>query len=170
MSLIKKASRFIYLNRTCFNGLYRENSKGEFNVPYGKYKNPLICDEENILELSNFFKNKNITFCNQNYLDIINMAGPGDFVYLDPPYDIVNETSFTKYNKDDFSREDQKKLKKALDELTKRGGYFLLSNARTSFIEELYKDYTIDIVMAARNINSKGDERNKVEEVLIKNY
>ena len=170
MSKLDKASRFIYLNRTCFNGLYRENSNGEFNVPFGKYKNPIICDEETIRSLSKMFKEKNVTFLNEDYLEIIKMAGKDDFVYLDPPYDVVNATSFTKYSKNDFSRDDQKKLKEALDELDKRGGKFLLSNAKTDFIEDLYKDYTIDIVEASRNINSDASGRGKVEEVMVRNY
>ncbi len=167
---VEKAVRFIYLNRVCFNGLYRENSKGQFNTPFGKYKNPTICDEENIDLLNKFFNDFNVTFLNENYDKIIEMAKEGDFIYLDPPYDILNSTSFTKYNKNDFTKDDQKTLKDKLDKANKKGVLWMLSNSDTPFIKELYQDYNIDIVKANRNINSDGNNRGKVNEVIITNY
>ena len=164
-----RASRTIYLNKTCYNGLYRVNSKGEFNTPFGKYKNPLICDEDNIKNVSSYLKT--VKIYNLDFEDFLKKAKPGDFVYLDPPYDVVSKTaSFTAYNKDGFNRDEQKRLKKACDNLTAKGVKWMLSNSATSFILDLYNEYNIDIVKAKRCINSKGDKRGDVEEVLIRNY
>ena len=170
LSNIEKAARMIYLNKTCFNGLYRVNSQGQNNVPFGNYKNPLICDEETIKDLSKFFNDNNIEIYNQSFESTIDLAKTGDFVYLDPPYDPVNETSFTSYDKNNFDKQRQLELKNKCDELNAKGIKFLLSNSDTSYIKELYKDYTIDIVQAKRNVNCKADERGKINEVLIRNY
>ena len=170
LSDVEKAVRFVYLNRVCFNGLYRENSKGQFNTPFGKYKNPVICDEENIKLLNIFFNDNNITFLNKNYSDVIKLGETNDFIYLDPPYDILTNSSFTKYNKNDFTRTDQENLKKELDKANEKGVLWMLSNSDTDFIKNLYKDYNIDIVKANRSINSDGNNRGKVNEVIIRNY
>lgn len=165
----EKASRTIYLNKTCYNGLYRVNSKGEFNTPFGRYKNPLICDEENIRNVSKYLKT--LSIFNLDFEEFLKQAKDGDFVYLDPPYDIVSKTaSFTAYNKAGFNRDEQIRLKEACDKLTSKGVKWMLSNSATPFILDLYKDYNIDIVYAKRCINSKGDKRGNVEEVIIRNY
>lgn len=169
LSNVMRASRTIYLNKTCYNGLYRVNSKGEFNTPFGRYKNPLICDEENIRNVSKYLKS--ISIFNLDFEEFLKKAKPGDFVYLDPPYDVVSKTaSFTAYNKTGFNRDEQIRLKQACDKLTSKGVKWMLSNAATPFILDLYKEYNIDIVYAKRCINSKGDKRGDVEEVLVRNY
>lgn len=168
---IEKAARFIYLNRTCFNGLYRVNSKGQNNVPYGKYKNPLICDENNIKNCASYLSNNNIEITNLDFNDVLKKAKENDFIYLDPPYDPLTETSsFTSYSKEGFTKLDQERLKKQLDKLNDKKIKFLLSNSSTEFIKELYKDYTIIEVNAKRNIASTTTGRKPVKEVLIKNY
>lgn len=171
LSNIEKASRILFLNRTCFNGLYRVNSKGQNNVPYGKYKNPTICDEKNIKNVSSYFNKNDIVIKNLDFEKIFEFAKEGDFVYLDPPYDPLTETSsFVSYSKDGFTRKDQERLKKCCDTLTKNNVKFLLSNSSTNFIKELYKDYTIIEVDASRNISADTKGREKVKEVLIKNF
>lgn len=171
LSEVERASRIIFLNKTCFNGLYRVNSKGEFNVPFGKYSNPNICDEENLLKLSNYFNNSNIQITNLDFEEVLKSVQKDDFVYLDPPYEPITETSsFTNYNANGFNQEEQKRLKKVCDELTKKGVRWLLSNSASPFILELYKDYNVEFVKAKRSINSKGDKRGQINEILIKNY
>jgi len=166
---VQKASRFIYMNRTCFNGLYRVNSKGEFNVPYGKYSNPRILDEINLLNCSQLFQNTEIR--HSDFSEILNHVQKGDFVYFDPPYAPLNETSsFTSYTKDGFGEDMQVKLKKLCDELDNMGVYFMLSNSDTKGINKLYKDYEIKKVLASRAINSVTSKRGKITEVLVRNY
>lgn len=171
MSPVTKASRLIYLNRTCFNGLFRVNSRGELNAPFGNYKNPKICNEENIRKISDFFSVNDIEILNADFEEVLSKAKAGDFVYLDPPYDPVSDTaSFTGYVAGGFDREQQRRLKECCDRLDKAGVKFLLSNSATAFILELYKDYKIDLVYAKRNINCKGSGRGAVQEVLVRNY
>lgn len=171
LSKVEKASRIIYLNKTCFNGLFRVNSAGEFNSPFGHYKNPNIVNEPVLRAVSRYFNANNITFYNEDFEETLKRVGRGCFVYLDPPYDPVSDTaSFTGYNKGGFDREEQKRLKRCCDDLTKRGVKFMLSNSATDFIRELYKDYTITIVKAKRAINSDASKRGEIEEVLITNY
>lgn len=171
LSHIEKAARFIYLNKTCYNGLYRVNSKGQFNAPMGKYKNPNICDKEVILEISHYLKKNNIQIKNMDFEKFLKNVKKGDFVYLDPPYDPLSDTAnFTSYSKDGFNKKDQIRLKKVCDVLNEKGVNFLLSNSNTSFINDLYKDYKIIKVKARRNINSKGNSRGEIFEVLIMNY
>lgn len=166
-----KASRLIYLNRTCYNGLYRENKKGEFNTPIGSYKNPLICDKTAILELSHYLKEEKVKIKSLDFEKFLATTKENDFVYLDPPYDPLSETSsFTSYSKDGFSKEDQIRLKATCDKLNNKGVKFLLSNSDTAFINDLYKEYKIVKVKARRNINSKGNSRGKINEVMIMNY
>jgi len=150
---------------------YRVNSSGEFNSPFGHYKNPNIVNEPVLRAVSKYFSSGNITFCNEDFAVTLSRVGKGGFVYLDPPYDPVSDTaSFTGYNKGGFDRNEQIRLKQCCDELTQRGIKFLLSNSATEFIKELYKDYNISIVQAKRAINSDASKRGSIEEVLIRNY
>ncbi len=168
-SKIKKASRFIYLNKTCYNGLYRVNSKGYFNVPFGSYKNPKIVDENNLRACSMVLKNIDIILSDFTHIEKI--INKNDFVYFDPPYKPLNKTSsFTKYYNNGFDEKKQIKLKQLCDSLTNIGAYFMLSNSYTEMITNLYKNYNINIVHAKRAINSKGNSRGKIKEVLITNY
>lgn len=166
---VARAARTIYLNKTCYNGLYRVNSRGEFNAPFGRYVNPRICDAERLRAVSAYFNRANITFLNGDYRAVEPQAG--DFVYLDPPYDPVNVTSsFTGYQAGGFGRQQQEELKDWCDELDTRGVKFLLSNSATEFIRELYSDYNLAIVQATRAVNSVASRRGKVDEVLVSNY
>ena len=173
LSDIQRASRIIYLNKTCFNGLFRVNSQGQFNVPFGKYKNPDIVNEVVIKEVSKYLNNNEIIIKNQDFEDALNTAQKDDFIYLDPPYDPVSNTaSFTSYDMKGFGKKEQEKLKNAVDSLHKKGCKILLSNSYTEFIRNLYNDkyYNQIIISATRSINSKGNKRGKIEEILIKNY
>jgi len=162
-----RGARFIYLNRTCFNGLWRVNRNGYFNVPMGDYKNPKILDEENLWAVSEALQG--VTLFNGDYKELLKLTQPGDFVYLDPPYHPLTSTSnFTSYTKENFSQEEQIKLAQLFDHLTARGVFVLESNSNTPFICTLYRKYQIEIVHANRAINSKASNRGKVEEVLIK--
>ncbi|RAI13225.1 MAG: modification methylase [Candidatus Melainabacteria bacterium] len=166
---VKKASRFIYLNRTCFNGMYRVNSKGEFNVPFGNYKNPRIIDENNLINCSNLLQKTEIK--NADFSKILNYIQKGDFVYFDPPYVPLNETSsFTSYTKDGFDIDMQFKLRDICDELDSMGVKFMLSNSDTKLVNELYANYEIKKVFASRQINANPNGRGKITEVLVKNY
>lgn len=171
MSKVERASRLIYLNKTCFNGLFRVNSSGEFNSPFGHYKNPNIVNEPVLRAVNKYFSTNNVSFCNEDFAVTLDRVGKGGFVYLDPPYDPVSDTaSFTGYNKGGFDRSEQMRLKQCCDELTKRGVKFLLSNSATAFIKDLYKDYDISVVHAKRAINADASKRGAIEEVLIRNY
>ena len=167
------AARFIYLNRTGFNGLYRVNRRGQFNVPYGRYHNPLICDEENLLKVSAALKNTKIF--HEDYKKVLTRAKKGDFIYFDPPYYPVSKTAnFTSYTAEGFLEKEQKELRDVFVALHERGCYVMLSNSDTPFINELYssasKDVTIHKVFAGRAINAKSDARGKISEVVITNY
>lgn len=169
LSDVKKASRFIYLNRTCFNGMYRVNSQGQFNVPFGNYKNPRIVDAENLMNCSKLLKNTEI--CYADFSEILNKVQKGDFVYFDPPYVPLNETSsFTSYTKDGFDLDMQFKLREVCDELDSMGVMFMLSNSDTKLVNELYSSYEIKKVFASRAINANGNGRGKITEVLVRNY
>lgn len=172
LTQVQRASRFIYLNKTCFNGLYRENSKGEFNAPFGRYKNPNIADASNLYAVSRYLKSEKIKIYNQDYTATTLMAKKGDFVYFDPPYHPLSSTaSFTKYTKGDFTAKDQEKLSKVFKTLAKRGCHVMLSNSNTDFIKSLYKGYKIIEIEANRFINCKAEKRGKgFFEVLIKNW
>ncbi len=169
LSNIERASRFIYLNRTCFNGMYRVNSQGQFNVPFGHYKNPRIIDENNLLNCSELLKKTEIK-CS-DFSKILTKVKKGDFVYFDPPYVPLNETSsFTSYTKDGFDIDMQFKLREVCDELDSMGVKFMLSNSDTKLVNELYANYKIKKVFASRQINANADGRGKITEVLVKNY
>lgn len=172
MSNIEKAARTIYLNRTCYNGLYRVNRLGYFNTPIGRYANPLICDEKNILEISKFLReNKTIIRC-CDFADAVKDTNAGDWIYFDPPYD-YEDGGFVEYVKEGFSHADLKRLKLTCDELIAKGCQILLSNNDTKFVRDTFnsKNYEIvyetKIIKANRNINSNGSKRKKVDEVLI---
>jgi DNA adenine methylase len=166
---LKRAARFIYLNKTCFNGLYRVNSKGYFNVPMGSYKNPNIADEEVIHKASVALQNA-IIKC-QSFVNVLNDAKSGDFVYFDPPYYPLTPTAnFTSYSKDGFLEVEQNKLFEVFRELGDRGCRVAQSNSDTEFIKNLYKEFEIDTVIMNRFINSKSDGRGKIKEVLIRSY
>jgi len=171
MSDAEKASRLLYLNKTCFNGLFRVNSSGEFNSPFGYYKNPNIVNEPVLRAVNRYFNTISIDFFSEDFAETLERVNKGGFVYLDPPYDPVSDTAnFTGYNKGGFSQSEQVRLKEVCDILTKRNIKFMLSNSATDFIKELYQDYNIHIVQAKRAINSNASKRGAVEEVLVTNY
>ena len=171
MSSVERASRIIYLNKTCYNGLFRVNASGEFNSPFGHYKNPNIVNAPVLRSVNKYLTANNIQLFHMDFEEVLRRVPKGGFVYLDPPYDPVSDTaSFTGYNRGGFGREEQERLKRCCDELAARGVRFLLSNSATSFIKELYTGYTVEIVHAKRAINSDASKRGAVEEVLIRNY
>jgi len=165
----QRAARTIFLNKTCYNGLYRVNSKGHFNVPFGKYKNPKICDEENLRTVSASLQNVNLI--TGDFEKCLEIARQGDFVYFDPPYYPVSETaSFTSYTKEDFGRADQVRLRDTFIKLTNKGCKVMLSNSDTKFIHDLYRDLNIYKVYARRYINSDPRHRGEITELVITNY
>lgn len=164
---VEVAARFIYLNKTCFNGLYRVNKKGEFNVPIGRYTNPNVVHELNLRACQIALEKATIKL--QSYDKIKPSAGA--FVYFDPPYHPTSETAyFTQYSKGGFSEKDQIALRDFFAKLAKQGVNVMLSNSNTPFVQDLYKGYNIAIIDAPRNVNCKPNKRNSVEEVLITNY
>ncbi len=167
---VERAARIIYLNKTCYNGLFRVNKAGEFNVPFGNYKNPNIVNETTLGAVNSYFNKANIRFSCQDFEEALKWSRKGAFVYLDPPYDPLSETaSFTGYDKGGFDRQEQIRLKLTCDKLDRKGVKFLLSNSATDFILDLYQDYRIEIIQAKRAINSKADGRGNVDEVLVMN-
>jgi len=171
LSKTAKAARLIYLNKTCYNGLFRVNSAGEFNVPFGRYKNPGIVNEAALRAASEYLCMHNIELYSEDFAANLDRVANNCFVYLDPPYDPVSGTAnFTGYSIGGFDRGEQIRLKRCCDSLNARGVKFLLSNAATDFILDLYKDYHIIVVGAKRAINSNAGKRGAIDEVLIKNY
>ncbi|MEM0143568.1 MAG: DNA adenine methylase [Candidatus Parvarchaeum sp.] len=169
LSNIEMAARFIYLNKTCFNGLYRVNSQGKFNVPIGSYKNPHIIDVNSLLEINKLLKN--VIIKAMPFENVLEFAKKGDFIYLDPPYYPIKEgKSFTKYSKNDFSRLDQERLASLFNKLDSLGCKIMLSNSDTAFIRNLYRHYTKNIVHARRMINSDAGNRGAISELVITNY
>ncbi|MDV3352913.1 DNA adenine methylase [Leptothoe sp. LEGE 181152] len=167
----QRAARIIFLNKTCYNGLFRVNSKGQFNAPFGRYKNPTIADETVLRNVSAYLNLANVTIQQADFAVAVADAGPDDFVYFDPPYDPVSTTaSFTGYYRNGFDRTEQQRLKSVVDNLTMRGCKVLLSNAYTEFIQDLYRDYRCVRVSATRAINSNATKRGKVDEILVMNY
>lgn len=164
-----RAAAFIYLNKTGFNGLWRVNRKGEFNVPRGDYTDPTVYDLEVLRAASKAFKGRDLRV--GPYDQTTTSATANDFVYFDPPYDPVSKTSnFTGYTKAAFGKDQQKALAVHARELRKRGTHVMLSNNDTPFIRSLYDDFCIDTVQCGRSVNSKGDKRGKVDEVIITSY
>lgn len=171
LSDVERASRIIYLNKTCYNGLYRVNNAGEFNSPFGSYKNPNIVNAPVLRAVSSYFKGADVHFSSVDYSKVIEKLPKDSFVYLDPPYDPVSETSnFTGYSKGGFTQDDQIRLRKCCDSLDKRGINFMLSNSSTDFIRKQYSLYNIKTIQAKRLINSDASKRGDVEEVVITNY
>ncbi|MGV8146292.1 MAG: DNA adenine methylase [Alkaliphilus sp.] len=173
MSNVEKAARIHFLNKTCFNGLFRVNQAGQFNSPFGKYKNPNITNEVTIRAVSKYLNSADIEFKCCDFEDSIVGIKKGAFVYFDPPYDPVSDSSsFTGYAKGGFDKNEQIRLKKLCDKLHTHGIKVLLSNSATEFILDLYKDdkYRVDIIKAKRSINSNGNKRGEVDEVLVRNY
>lgn len=173
---LEKAALLIFFNKTCFNGLYRVNRKGEFNVPMGSYKNPAICDEENIEKVSSLLQKVEIV-CG-DYKRSENFIDKNTFVYFDPPYRPLSETaSFTSYTEDGFSDTKQKELAKFIKLLTNKGAKIVLSNSdpknsdkQDDFFDELYSTYNINRVQATRMINCNSEARGKINELIISNF
>lgn len=168
LSPVERASRFIYLNKTCFNGLYRVNSKGQFNVPMGSYKNPNIVNEHDLRLISNLLQNVKIKL--RSFEKVLEYAKKDDFIYLDPPYYPLNGNGFTTYTKENFLAEDQTRLAGVYKELIKKGCKVMLSNSDTEFIKNLYSGFELSIVKANRMINCDATKRGKINEVVITNY
>lgn len=172
LSNIDIASRFIYLNRTGFNGLYRVNKQGGFNVPFGRYNNPLICDEENLIRVSKSLQNSLII--HRDYKDILKRAKQGDFIYFDPPYFPISKTaSFTSYTSESFLEKEQIELRNTFEELHNKNCFVMLSNSDTPFINKIYSEINgvkTNRIFAGRAINSKASARGKITEVVITNY
>ena len=175
---LEKTTYFIFLNKTCFNGLYRENRRGQFNVPIGKYKNPTICDEKNLIELSKLIKN--VTFINGDYRESYKYIEENTFIYFDPPYRPINKTSsFTSYSKEDFNDENQKELGEYFRKINDNNSNVKLmlsnsnpknNNEEDDFFEQIYNGFKINEIKANRMINSNKEKRGKISELLITNY
>ena len=169
LSDVDRAARTIYLNRTCYNGLYRVNSKRQFNVPIGSYKNPKILYED-VLEAASLAL-QNVSIKVMDFREVKALAQPNDFFYFDPPYDPISETaSFTGYTADSFRQADQRDLAKVFEELTNKGCSCMLSNSYTPFIRELYRHFEIKVVNARRAVNSDVNGRGTIREIVVLNY
>lgn len=168
-SKIERAARTIFLNKTCYNGLYRVNSKGQFNVPFGKYNNPTIRNDQGLKAVS--IALRNVILITDDFEKCLETVSLGDFIYFDPPYYPLSETaSFTSYTKQDFKKEDQERLRNVFAKLAKRGCKVMLSNSDTKFINNLYQDFNIYKVYAKRYINSNPYHRGTVTELVVTNY
>jgi DNA adenine methylase len=169
---IEKAARLIFLNKTCFNGLYRVNSQGFFNVPYGKYKSPAICEEIVLRQISNYFNSNKISIINNDFEQAVSTADKKSFIYFDPPYHSPDKINFTGYQANGFNEDEQERLRNVMIKTTNRGVKCLLSNSDTEYIRKLYAHDFFDIisVQAKRAINSAPARRGIVNEVLIKNW
>lgn len=171
MSLVERAARMIYLNKTCYNGLYRENSSGQFNVPFGRYKNPIICDEAALIAASNALQG--VILACHSFEAIVDVARPGDFVYFDPPYVPTSATAnFTSYYRAGFGPREQGLLRDVFEHLASRSVHVMLSNSDTREARRLYEDrgWNIQRVLAPRSINCNGDRRGRVPELIVTNY
>ena len=166
----QQAARLIYLNKTCFNGLYRVNTQGLFNVPVGSYKRPAICEPEVLRAVSRYLRETQVELYTGDFADAVEGAGSDAFVYFDPPYHSADNTNFTGYQANGFGEGEQRRLRDLFDALTARGAKCLLSNSATDLILELYQNYHCDRIPARRNINSRPDGRGAVQEVLIRNW
>lgn len=168
---IERAARIIYLNKTCYNGLFRVNAQGQFNVPFGRYASPSIVDDSVLQAVSRYLSTNNVQFRNVDFAKATFDAQSGDFIYFDPPYDPVSSTaSFTGYDVNGFGKNEQRRLKELVDELTLRGCKVMQSNAYTPFIVDLYQAYDCLKVEATRAINSNAKGRGKVDEIVVMNY
>ena len=169
LSDYKRAARTIYLNKACFNGLYRVNSKNEFNVPFGKKSKVNTYEGQNLGIISGYLNYNEIILLSTDFELAVKDAKEGDFIYFDPPYDSDTHT-FNSYTENGFGKDEQKRLAKVFKQLDNKGCFVMLSNHNTTLINELYKDYNIHVIQAKRNINSDGKKRGEVEEVIITNY
>jgi DNA adenine methylase len=167
---VEKAARLIFLNKTCYNGLYRVNSRGFFNVPYGRYRKPLICEEAALRRISAYLNVNDVTILNRDFEAALPEAGPCSFIYFDPPYHSPDKSNFTGYQAGGFGEDEQRRLRDLFVKMTERGAACLLSNADTEFIRELYRDFEIAPVRAKRAINSDPSGRGCVKEILVKNW
>lgn len=168
---VQRASRMIFLNKTCYNGLYRVNRKGEFNAPFGRYRNPCILDEQGIRAVHHYLNARPVRILNTDFEQAVSGARAGDFVYFDPPYDPVSASaSFTAYQGGGFGRPEQRRLARVVHDLTRRGCRVMLSNSATDFIRSLYKDLRVQRVSATRRINSVATRRGEIDELLVMNY
>lgn len=167
LSAVDRAARFIFLNKSGYNGLYRVNRRGEFNVPFGRHETPpRLCEEENFLAAASMFRHAQLL--SDDFEDVLEMAGEGDFAYLDPPYVPLTATAnFTGYTSGRFSEDDQIRLARAVHRAVDRGCRVLLSNSDTPLVRELYERYTIHVLYASRAINSDGAKRQKVSEIAV---
>jgi DNA adenine methylase len=169
LSAVERAARTIYLNRTCYNGLYRVNSQGQFNVPLGSYKNPNVVRADVLRAASAALRG--VTVESRNFQSVVDLAQRGDFFYFDPPYDPLSKTAnFTSYTAGAFDDDDQRQLAQVFAALTEIGCRCMLSNSHTPFILDLYRAFRVEIVQAGRAINSKASRRGPVDEVLVLNY
>jgi DNA adenine methylase len=169
LSTVERAARTIYLNRTCYNGLYRVNSQGQFSVPMGSYKNPRMVREATLRAASAALQGVYVE--KRGFAGIVELARPGDFFYFDPPYDPVSRTaSFNRYTAGSFRDEDQRRLAAVYGELSRKGCLCMLSNSYTPLIVELYREFRLEIVQASRPINSDAGGRGAVNEVVVLNY
>jgi len=169
LSSVERAARTIYLNRTCYNGLYRVNSQGQFNVPMGSYKNPQVLHVDVLQSASEALQRVHIEV--RDFRTVVDLASPGDFFYFDPPYVPVSKTaSFTSYTADDFSADDQRELAQVFAQLSDKGCACMLSNSYTPFVLDLYREFRIEIVQANRAVNSDANGRGSVAEVVVLNY
>ena len=171
MTNVERAARIMYMLRVDFNGLYRVNSKNQFNVPYGRYKNPKIVDGELLLSISKYLNDNDIHILNKDFEEAVEDVRVGDFVYFDPPYIPLSETSaFTSYTHEGFSYEDQVRLRDTFMKLDEKGAYVMLSNSSSPIVEELYKDFYIHKVEATRTNGAKSSSRGKISEIIVTNY
>ena len=165
----KRAARTIYLNKACFNGLYRVNSKNEFNVPFGKKTKVNTYEGDNLITVSNYLTMNDVKILCCDFEEAVSSAKKCDFIYFDPPYDSDTST-FNSYTEDGFGKDEQRRLAKVFKDLDSRGCYVMLSNHNTHLVNELYKGYNIHVIEAKRNINANAKGRGNVEEVIITNY
>jgi len=163
---IIRSSNFIYLLKTCYNGLHRTNKKGEFNTPIGNYQNPKIVDEENIILVSERLKNTDIKCQDFERIE----PKRGDFVYFDPPYSQINDNSFVQYERNGFDNKEQERLRNFAEKLDRQKVKFLVSNADTEHINYIWKNFNIEHILAPRMIGSNPDSRKRVKELIIRNY
>ena len=171
MSEVQRAARILYMLRVDFNGLYRVNSKNQFNVPYGRYKNPKIVDENLVSAISTYLNNNQIEIKKGDFEKAVLDVQPGDFVYFDPPYIPLSETSaFTSYTHEGFSYDDQVRLRDTFKKLSDTGAYVMLSNSSSALVEELYNDFNIHYVEATRTNGAKSSSRGKISEIIVTNY
>ncbi len=165
----ERAAMFIYLNKTCFNGLYRVNRRGQFNVPMGRYAKPAIADVPTLRAASAQLQHADVRCA--SFETLLSEARPGDFVYMDPPYEPVSRTAnFTSYARDGFSQDDQRRLRDVFRELDRRGAKLMLSNSDVPFIRDLYRGFQLDVVMASRAVSCDASARGPVAEVVVRNY